>query len=269
MTTNQPTFPLDKGAGGLREKLTAPFPAEAVKHRVGRTTPDGNRGVLYLYIDARDAQNRLDDIFGVGGWNTAFSITPLPLGGGIVICRITAIVGELRVVRSDCAEFSKTEDAKSAASTAFKRAAAALGVGRYLYDVGEIRVELDNKRFRGTVELPDSMLPAEDRKGLDEIKVTYSSRPQASYQSTYRAEAAPKSNAPADPNDPMSVEITTGFFAGKRFGDIRDKHKALLWLKHNGTDQEKKAATAVYATLTEGRPNTGTAEADAEVDIPF
>lgn len=129
-------------------RLTEPFPAGDVEWRVSRTGKNNN-GVwakVLAYITARAIHERLDEVFGPGGWKNEFREGP----SGGVICRIyfRGDGGEW-VWREDGAENTDIEAVKGGLSSAMKRAGAVLGIGRYLYhlDEGWANVHDDGDRY--------------------------------------------------------------------------------------------------------------------------
>jgi hypothetical protein len=105
-------------------KLKAPFPVKNLSWRVGQKTKDKKKAMMLVYIDARDVQDRLDEVCGVL-WESEFHSV-----NGKTICRIT-INGKSR---EDGAGDTEFEAEKGGISDAFKRAAVQWGIGRYLYD---------------------------------------------------------------------------------------------------------------------------------------
>jgi len=136
----------------LEMELAAPFPVDAVSWRVGNTnkrkiqrdTGDNNakatKGQALAYIDARDVMARLDEVCGVGGWQSRYS----DAGNGKTCCEIGLEVNNAWIWKSNGAGDSQIEADKGAFSDAFKRAAVLWGVGRYLYDLSSPWVELDD-----------------------------------------------------------------------------------------------------------------------------
>ena len=114
--------------------LRRPFSAEDIEWRVGQAGK-GSRGPwvkVLAYLTSRAVMERLDEVFGVGGWS--HSIREISLGGSFgVACVIRAGGCE----HEDVAECSDIEALKGAASGALKRAAVHFGVGRYLYFLEE------------------------------------------------------------------------------------------------------------------------------------
>lgn len=141
------------------EDLRKPFPPSLISWRVGATNqkrqqreldsgkdvpffPKGNqkiarptKGIALAYIDARDVMDRLDDVVGPGKWQDEY-----PFKG---CCRIGLKVTDEWVWKSNGAGETQVEADKGQYSDAFKRAAVLWGIGRYLYDVQDVWVELD------------------------------------------------------------------------------------------------------------------------------
>lgn len=111
-------------------KLAAPFPPEVISWRVGSTTGDKSRGMALAYIDARDVQDRFNEVCGIH-WQVRHPWA----GGSKLACEIGVKVGDEWIWRGDGAGDSDVEAEKGAFSDSFKRAAVRFGVGRYLYDI--------------------------------------------------------------------------------------------------------------------------------------
>lgn len=128
---------------GLKE----PFRKEQVRWRVGSTnkksvvykTKDKNakptKGIALCYVNARDVEDRLDEIVGAVNWSTRYEYN-----GGTCLCYIT-IDG---VTKANGSGDTAVEAEKGAISKAFVRAGSSWGVGRYLYNAENIWVDLDD-----------------------------------------------------------------------------------------------------------------------------
>ena len=57
----------------IEQKLRAPFPSKDVEWRIQSVDKDKLRGLAVPYIDSRAVQNRLDEVFGIYGWQNTFS----------------------------------------------------------------------------------------------------------------------------------------------------------------------------------------------------
>lgn len=116
--------------------LKAPFPVDSLSWRIGNKTNwdkknkcviDPKKPVkanMLVYIDARDVQDRLDEVCGCNWSNNLKEVS------GRMICEIT-ING---ITKSDGAGDTDFEGEKGGISDAFKRSAVMWGVGRYLYN---------------------------------------------------------------------------------------------------------------------------------------
>jgi hypothetical protein len=110
--------------------LAKPFPVDAVSWRVGSTTKTKEKGMALAYIDARDVQDRLDEVCGPENWRDEY--TEL---SGFVLCKLWIRVGGEWVWKCDGAGKTDVEGEKGMVSDAFKRAAVKWGIGRYLYSL--------------------------------------------------------------------------------------------------------------------------------------
>ena len=134
-------------------KLKEPFPTAKISWRVGATNVNrqteklnwGDKpvGIPLAYIDARDVMERLDEVCGPENWDNDY-----PFKG---CCRIgintNRGMGDKAnwVWKSNGAGETDVEADKGQYSDAFKRAAVLWGIGRYLYDVPNIWVEIEKK----------------------------------------------------------------------------------------------------------------------------
>jgi hypothetical protein len=106
--------------------LKRPFPLSSISFRRG---PGGSKELAY--ITARDAMQRLDDVFGVGGWQTRYEYI-----GERIICYLSCNFAGEWITKADGADDTQIEGAKGGLSDALKRAAVQFGIARYLYHPG-------------------------------------------------------------------------------------------------------------------------------------
>ena len=107
------------------DKLHDPFPESAIHWRVGATTKAKDKGIALAYLDARNVMERLDDVCGIGSWQTKY---PFPS-----CCELSIKINGEWIVKSNGAGQTNVEGEKGQFSDAFKRAAVLWGVGQYLY----------------------------------------------------------------------------------------------------------------------------------------
>ena len=138
--------------------LSRPWPKGEVKERKG---PGGK---MLSYVDARQVQNRLDEVVGTENWQTHFSEVC-----GNYCCTLSLKIDGEWVAKSDGAGETSIEGDKGGFSDAFKRAAVSFGIARYLYSDSKMTPEQFDKR-RGVmadVQSEDkATIPTEDDKML-------------------------------------------------------------------------------------------------------
>jgi hypothetical protein len=163
----KPNQELDK----MFTRLAEPFDASEIKWRVTHTSKDGTRGALIAFANPRAYTDRLNQLFTPNGWTRTYEVSHassltrtkkdkiIQTGKVLVTCTLTiAGVG----CHSGCGEeWADEENALTAAEAqAFKRAASCYGLGRYLYDLSETWVQLDERRQPLEYpRLPDWALP--------------------------------------------------------------------------------------------------------------
>ncbi len=114
--------------------LSAPFPVEAIHWRAQSLTQDKTKAMALAYIDARDVQDRLDAVCGPANWQDAYAET----AKGRLLCTLSVRINDEWISKSDGAGDTDVEGDKGAISDALKRAGVKWGIGRYLYDLGNI-----------------------------------------------------------------------------------------------------------------------------------
>ena len=142
----------------IEQQLSAPFPVSRIHWRVGSTNAkklgvkpwEATKGIALAYIDARDVMKRLDDV--VGGLNWQNRYTHVTDKG--VVCEIGIRVNDEWLWRANGAGDTQVEAEKGAMSDAFKRAAVMWGIGRYLYALPNVWVDLSNGRINTPPTLP-------------------------------------------------------------------------------------------------------------------
>jgi hypothetical protein len=124
-------------------KLREPFTFNEIEWKVQVTTADKARGMAVAYVDSRAIQKRLDETVGLFGWSNEFQAWH----ENSQICKLSIYCEDRRewVTKSDGAENTDFEPVKGGLSHAFKRVASLWGIGRYLYELEGIWVEVEQK----------------------------------------------------------------------------------------------------------------------------
>ena len=218
--------------------LKAPFSLSDLEWRVGSTFKDGQEGLLLFYVNARAIMDRLDDVFGIDGWKSDYEVYE-----NGVICTLTATTEDGKLIqKSNGAEFTQMSGFKGGISGALKRAASDLGIGRYLYDMPNVNVKLENRRFKGKVlALPDEFMPAEDRTGCTEVKIQYrNSRNHGGSKASTHIEVSED-----DLKAAMDFVVRGDKFnSGKKMSEVWDKSLRFL---ANSRDEEQARAARIVA----------------------
>ena len=163
----------DEQVRQVEAALENPFDSSEIKWRVTNTTSDRRRGQVIAYADPRAYTDRLNALFTVRGWTREYGVQVIQnferkdrgngettISGKIVVtCKLT--IDGLGSHSGLGEEWADNENAgTSAEAQAFKRACSCFGLGRYLYDLGGIWVDLDDrKQPLSRPRLPDWALP--------------------------------------------------------------------------------------------------------------
>jgi hypothetical protein len=107
--------------------LSAPFPPEVIRHRVGAGGKD------LTWVDARTVAARLDEVLGVSAWD--FAVEPVGDTHTVVGILTVRFPDGTQARRQDFGYETggSGESLKEAASDALRRCASLFGVARYLY----------------------------------------------------------------------------------------------------------------------------------------
>lgn len=181
----------------LVDKLRAPFNPEDISWKPQTVNYSAKTALAVAYADPRAYVDRLNEVFGTGGWMDRYTFIATPftkfikgkaawqdkpatedklVPGDKVLVVSTIDVPEFDISISSTGDSDASDDnaATSAEAQAFKRAAMKLGLGRYLYDLPKVTARYDKgKWLDGPPSLPDWALPkyhCEECKG--EVKST-------------------------------------------------------------------------------------------------
>ena len=157
--------------------LAEPFDPSEIKWRVTHTTQDGRRGAVIAYADPRAYTDRLNQILTPTGWTRTYDVTTVSalsrmkrdklIQTGKVLVTCTLTIHGIGCHTGSGEEWADEANAMTAAEAqAFKRACTCFGLGRYLYNFGEMWVHLNEQRqpFEYPT-LPKWALPGVSKKG--------------------------------------------------------------------------------------------------------
>lgn len=127
-------------------ELSSPFPPESIHWRAQTVTKDGTKALALAYLDARDVMDRFDAVCTPHRWQDSYVET----AKGRVISTISVLSPDGDwISKSDGAGNTAVEGEKGGISDAFKRAGVKWGVGRYLYDLGNIWAPCESRDNNG------------------------------------------------------------------------------------------------------------------------
>jgi hypothetical protein len=127
----------------VRKKLCEPFTCKEIEWKIQTTTQDKTRGMAVAYVDSRAIQKRLDETVGPFYWRNSYT----PWQDKSQHCGLSIFDTERGewVTKFDGAENTDYESVKGGLSDAFKRSAIVWGIGRYLYELGGVWVEIEQR----------------------------------------------------------------------------------------------------------------------------
>ena len=125
------------------KRLHEPFGAKEIEWKIQVTSQDKKRGMAVAYMDARAVQKRLDEVIGAFNWKNVYSLWH----DNSQICGISIFNDDRNewITKFDGAENSDIEPIKGGLSDSFKRAATVWGIGRYLYEIDGVWVDIEPK----------------------------------------------------------------------------------------------------------------------------
>lgn len=138
------------------KRLADFFPAEDLEWKPITISKRTSKGLAAAYITNRAIMDRLDEVVGPENWRNEYR--PGPCGG--VLCGISIRIGDEWVTKWDGAENSDIEPVKGGLSNAMRRAAVQWGIGRYLYNLPQQWVPVDERgRFTHPPRIDPKFLP--------------------------------------------------------------------------------------------------------------
>ena len=136
-----------KDAKTIRAELAQPFAPEDLEWRLQRADKDGKWGIAVPFVTNRAIQNRLDDVVGPENWYNDFKPWHGDGKKAAQICGISIYFAEHQgfITKWDGAEDSDIEPVKGGLSDSMKRAAVQWGIGRVLYNMNAVFVDVEKK----------------------------------------------------------------------------------------------------------------------------
>jgi len=172
--------------------LSEPFHPNLVSFREGRTTRDEKYAKAMAYVDTREYMNRLDEVLGLQNWSVEYRIMEQPIltssineqnkvkynHTGCIIAQLKIVNPENNsyIIREDIGESENIGNSfyPTASAQAFKRACAALGIGRYLYSLPEKFYPINQyKKFENVEDIRKDLLYSSKHYSPENINRAY------------------------------------------------------------------------------------------------
>ncbi len=135
-----------KDARTIQQELARPFAPEDLEWRLQRAIESQMRGIAVPYVTNRAIQARLDDVVGPDGWYNEYKPWHKAGQKEAQICGISIYFPEKGfITKWDGAEDSDIEPVKGGLSDSMKRAAVQWGIGRVLYGMDVVWVDIEKQ----------------------------------------------------------------------------------------------------------------------------
>lgn len=174
-----PQFNMEK-IRKLVAELEVPFKPSLIEWRVTSMNEDRTRGQIMPYADPRAYTDRLNELFTPAGWTRKYAVTTSAnfersrdqktVAKIFVTCDLTIFgIGSHSATGEEWADDDNA--GTSAEAQAFKRACSCFGLGRYLYQFGNIWVDLNDRGWpKDAPQLHGWATPEGWRKGLRPVE---------------------------------------------------------------------------------------------------
>lgn len=277
-----------KTAQEIFAELKLPFAPEDLEWRLQQVNTEKPWGIAVPYVTNRAIQNRLDDVAGPDNWYNEYKPWHSSGKKESQLCGISIYFEETQrwVTKWDGAEDSDIEPVKGGLSDSMKRAAVQWGIGRILYEMDAVFVDVEQRGKTWIIpkkeqpKLDNAYLEMLKRKGLTPAnqagapKQPTPKRPQGSSQSGKPSTnqgagkaPAPQKTVPEQDTKPKDVssapadlstdeQIYTVISAQVQPGMKGDKTRVQLQ-KPDGSRMANVYARGAHPELTEGMTLSG------------
>lgn len=136
-----------KDARMIRAELAKPFSPEDLEWRLQKADENGKWGIAVPYVTNRAIQARLDEVVGPANWYNDFKPWHSASKKESQLCGISIYFEERGqfITKWDGAEDSDIEPVKGGLSDSMKRAAVQWGIGRTLYNMDTVFVNVEKQ----------------------------------------------------------------------------------------------------------------------------
>lgn len=135
----------EKDPRQIQAELAMPFAPEDLEWRLQKVVEARELGIAVPYVTNRAIMSRLDDVVGPENWYNEFKPWHGAGGKEAQLCGISIRYGEGFITKWDGAENSDIEPVKGGLSDSMKRAAVQWGIGRVLYNMDVVFVDVEKR----------------------------------------------------------------------------------------------------------------------------
>ena len=131
----------------IQGELAKPFAPEDLEWRIQVTSQDKSKGLAVPYVTNRAIQDRLDEVVGPENWRNEYKPWHRGDKKEAQLCGISIYLEERKewLTKWDGAEDTDIEPVKGGLSDSMKRAAVQFGIGRVLYKMNTVWVQIEQK----------------------------------------------------------------------------------------------------------------------------
>ena len=151
----------------IQGELAKPFAPEDLEWRIQVTNQEKSKGLAVPYVTNRAIQDRLDEVVGPENWRNEYKLWHKGDKKEAQLCGISIYLEERKewLTKWDGAEDTDIEPVKGGLSDSMKRAAVQFGIGRVLYKMNTVWVQIEQKGRSFIIK--DSERPKLDQAYLD------------------------------------------------------------------------------------------------------
>ena len=135
----------EKDPRQIQAELAMPFAPEDLEWRLQKVVEARELGIAVPYVTNRAIMSRLDDVVGPENWYNDFKPWHGAAGKEAQLCGISIRYGDGFITKWDGAEDSDIEPVKGGLSDSMKRAAVQWGIGRVLYNMDVVFVDVEKR----------------------------------------------------------------------------------------------------------------------------
>ena len=129
----------------IQAELAMPFAPEDLEWRLQKVVEAKELGIAVPYVTNRAIMGRLDDVVGPENWYNEFKPWHGAGGKEAQLCGLSIRYGDGFITKWDGAENSDIEPVKGGLSDSMKRAAVQWGIGRVLYNMDVVFVNVEKR----------------------------------------------------------------------------------------------------------------------------